>query len=153
MTNMPEKHFAVDSRGSNQLWRRIMEWYLLCTIMEKREKMAMTLATNATIAMCESMSSKAGIREEDEWKHAGSRDEAGDSVLKPPCSGKRPYFQIRWGFQLSSDWHPPPRAGLRGRLDWMSMSGLQMPHAGHHPHILLTPFQPGQEPRRKVNKD
>lgn len=98
---------------------------------------------------------KAGIRtggREDEWMHADAGAGAEALEMKFPCPGKTPYFQIRWGFQLSWGWRPPPPAGPTGMLGWTSMSDLRMLLVGRHPHILSTPSQLGQAPRKKQTK-
>lgn len=123
------------------------------TIMKKRQNMAVTGATVAA-CVCESNAwqrqSWKGGQGEDEWMHADGRVGTGVLEMKPLRPGKRPYFQIRWGFRLSWGWRPPPWAGPRGTLGWMSMSGLQMPPVGRHPHILSKPSRPGQAPRKNT---
>lgn len=103
---------------------------------------------------CQCLCLKAGVAEMKlEWGNRMSGDmQAAEtelhSLMKPPCSCKRPYFQIRWGFQPSSGWRPPPQPGLRGTRDWTSTSGPQTPHAGPRLHIPSVPFQPGPAPKK-----
>lgn len=121
------------------------------TIMKKREWLWLGPQLQP---VCESNAwqrqSWKGGQGEDEWMHADGRAGTGVLEMKPHRPGKRPYFQIRWDFRLSWGWRPPPWAGPRGTLGWTSMSGLQMPPVGRHPHILSKPSQPGQAPRKKT---
>lgn len=134
----------VNMQDHNMLQRRT--FHEMVTSTTQRQGSAVTAAINVTCATC---------MRKHAWKRQSWNEGKGGWMIGKaevgryrwaPLSRQRPYFQIRWGSQLSWGWRLPPQAGLRGTLDWTSKSDLRMPHVGHRLHRLSAPFQLGQAP-------
>lgn len=104
MTAVLPKHLSVNIQGSN-----MKKWHLV----HKKDRESQRPWRQMSPPESMSDRDETGMRKQETCRQETELE----SVPKPPCPCKRPYFQIRWGFPLSSGLHPPPRAGLRGTLD------------------------------------